>query len=82
MLVPLELVTVSAICAEAVSVPEVAVMVTVEVPGVAELLAAKLNKSVVAGGVVELAVTPLGNPVTDNVPMAADAVQVTVPLLP
>jgi hypothetical protein len=56
-------VTVSDRVVVAVSVPEVPVMVTVEVPGVAELLAANATAlAPVVGSVPNAAVTPLGKP--------------------
>jgi len=64
-------VTVSAIVVVAVSVPEVPVMVTVEVPTVADALAANVTTlEPVVGLVPNVAVTPLGKP---------DAARVTLP---
>jgi hypothetical protein len=65
-------VTVSAIVVDAVSVPEVPVIVTVDVPAVAVLLAVSVSTLLpVAGLVPNVAVTPAGNP---------DAARVTLPL--
>ena len=64
--------TVSAIVVLAVSEPEVPVMVTVEVPVVAELPAVKVTTLLpVVGLVPNAAVTPVGRP---------EAVSVTLPL--
>ena len=65
-------VTVSAMVVDDVSEPEVPVMVTVEVPVVAVLLAVKVTTLVpVVGLVPKVAVTPVGRP---------EAVSVTLPL--
>ena len=65
-------VTVSATVVDAVSVPDVPLMVTIEVPEVAELLAVKVRTLLpVAGLVPNAAVTPAGNP---------EAARVTLPL--
>ena len=67
-------VTVSATAVDAVSEPEVPVIVTVEFPAEAELLAANVTTLVpVAGLVPNVAVTPLGKP---------DAARVTAPVKP
>lgn len=56
-------VTVSAIVVDAISEPDVPVIVTVDVPAVAELLAANVTTlEPVAGFVPNVAVTPLGKP--------------------
>lgn len=66
--------TVSAIVVEAVSVPEVPVMVTVDVPVAAVLLAVSVSTlEPVVGLVPNAAVTPLGNP---------DAARVILPVNP
>lgn len=66
--------TVSTIDVLAVKVPELPLMVTVEVPAVAELLAANVTTLVpVVGLVPNVAVTPLGRP---------DAASVTLPVNP
>jgi hypothetical protein len=66
--------TVSATGVDAVSVPEVPVMVTVDIPAAAVLLAANVTTLVaVAGLVPNVAVTPLGKP---------DAARVTAPANP
>jgi hypothetical protein len=71
---PAAVLTVSAIVVEAVSVPEVPVMVTVDVPVVAVLLVVSVSTLVpVVGFVPNAAVTPLGNP---------DAARVTLPVNP
>jgi hypothetical protein len=65
---------VSAMVVDAVSVPEVPVMVTLEVPAAAVLLAANVTMLVaVAGFVPNVAVTPVGKP---------DAARVTAPVNP
>lgn len=67
-----ELLTVREIVALAVSEPEVPVIVTVDVPIVAELLAVNVTTLLpVVGLVPKLVVTPLGSP---------EAVRVTLPL--
>jgi len=69
-------------------VPEVPVIVTVDVPTVAVLLAVKVTTLVeVVGLVPKVAVTPAGNPEADNVTLPVnppDGVSVTVlvPLVP
>jgi hypothetical protein len=66
--------TLSATVVVAFSVPEVPVIVTVELPAVAELLAVRVNTLLpVVGLVPNAAVTPLGNP---------DAVSATLPVNP
>jgi hypothetical protein len=66
--------TVNAMVVLAVRLPEVPVMVTVDVPTVAELLAVSVSTlEAVAGLVPKDAVTPLGKPV---------AARVTLPLNP
>ena len=83
-----EPVTVSEIDVVAVRLPEVPVMVTVEVPVAAELLAVKVNTlEPVVGLVAKLAVTPEGRPVEARVtepvkPLAPVTVMVSVLLLP
>lgn len=63
--------TLSAMVVDAVSVPDVPVMVTVDVPAVAAALAVNINTLLpVAGLVPNVAVTPLGRP---------DAARVTLP---
>lgn len=80
--------TVSAIVVLAVKVPDVPVMVTVEVPVVAVLLAANVTALVpVAGLVPNVAVTPLGSPAAASVtapvkPPASVTAIVSVPLAP
>lgn len=70
----MEALTVSAMVVEAVTLPEVPVMVTVEVPVVAELLAVNVSTLVpVVGLVPNAAVTPVGRP---------DAARVTLPVNP
>ena len=72
--VKLGLVTVNATVVLAVRLPDVPLMVTVDVPTVAELLAVSVNTlDPVAGLVPKEAVTPLGRP---------DAARVTLPLNP
>src|ERR1700735_5706585 len=72
--VKLGLVTVNATVVLAVRLPEVPLIVTVEVPTVAELLAVSVSTlDAVAGFVPNDAVTPLGRP---------DAARVTLPLNP
>ena len=72
----------------AVSVPDVPVMVTVEVPAVAVLLAVKvITLLAVAGLVPNAAVTPVGKPVAARVtlpvnPFTGVTVTVSVPVLP
>lgn len=64
--------TVSAIVVDAVRLPEVPVMVTVEVPMVAAELAANVTTLLpVAGLVPKVAVTPLGKPVAASVTLPA-----------
>ena len=66
--------TVSVMEVDAVSDPEVPVMVTVEVPVVAVLLAASVSRLLpVVGFVAKVAVIPLGNP---------DATRFTLPVNP
>lgn len=72
--VQLPLVTVSAMVVDAVSVPDVPVMVTVDVPGVAVPLAVRYSTPVVGvGSGANEAVTPEGKP---------DAARDTVPVNP
>jgi hypothetical protein len=72
----------------AVRLPEVPVMVTVDVPAVAELLAVSVSTlEAVVGLVPKDAVTPLGKPEAANVtlplnPFAPVTVIVSVALLP
>jgi hypothetical protein len=80
--------TVSAMVVVAVSVPDVPVIVTVEVPVAAELLAASVRTLLpVVGLVPNEAVTPLGKPDAASVtlpvnPPTSVTVMVSVPLLP
>lgn len=80
--------TVSATEVDAVSVPEVPVIVTVDVPATAVLLAANVTTLVaVAGLVPNVAVTPLGKPDAARVtapvnPPASFTAIVSVPLVP
>ena len=80
--------TVRATVVVAVRVPELPVMVTVEFPTVAELLAVRVNTLLpVVGLVPKAAVTPLGNPVTASAtlpvkPPTSATVIVSVALLP
>lgn len=80
--------TVSAIVVEAVSVPEVPVIVTVDVPVVAVFVAVNVMPlAPVAGFVPKLAVTPVGRPVAVRVtlpvkPFAGVTVTVSVAVLP
>jgi hypothetical protein len=80
--------TVSAIVVLPVRLPDVPVMVTVEVPVVAELLAFSLSTlDAVVGFVPNEAVTPLGKPDAARVtlpvnPFRSATVMVSVPLLP
>src|SRR5271157_1519388 len=70
----LELVTVSAIAVLAITLPEVPVMVTVEVPAVAELLAVSVSTLLPpVGFALNAAVTPAGRP---------EPVRVTLPVNP
>ncbi len=72
--VKLGLVTVNATVVLAVRLPEVPLIVTVDVPTVAELLAVSVSTlDAVVGFVPNNAVTPLGRP---------DAARVTLPLNP
>ncbi len=65
---------VNAIVVLAVTVPEVPVMVTVDVPGAAELLAVSVSRlEVLVGLVANDAVTPVGRP---------EAARVTLPVNP
>jgi hypothetical protein len=74
VIVKLGAVTVSAIVVDAVIVPEVPVIVTIELPAVAEALAANVTTLLPAAGLVaNVAVTPLGKP---------DAAIVTAPAKP
>jgi hypothetical protein len=79
---------VRAMVVEAVSAPEVPVIVTVAVAGVAESLAVRVSTlDAVAGLVAKLAVTPAGRPVAASVtlpvnPFAGVTVTVSVALLP
>ena len=72
----------------AVSVPDVPVMITVEVPAVAVLPAVKVTTLLaVAGLVPKVAVTPLGKPVAASVTLplkglTSVTVTVLVPLAP
>jgi hypothetical protein len=81
-------VTVRLIVVDAVSVPEIPVMVTVDVPGVAVALAVSVSRLVpVVGLVPNAAVTPLGKPDATKLtlpvnPPASVTVMVSVPLLP
>jgi len=81
-------VTVSAIVVVAVRVPDVPVIVTVDDPVVAELLAASVSTLLpVVGLVPNEAVTPLGRPEAASVtlpvkPPTSVVVIVEVPLLP
>jgi hypothetical protein len=83
-----ELLTVSEIVALAVSEPEVPVIVTVDVPTVAELLAVNVTTLLpVVGLAPNAAVTPLGKPLAARVtfpvnPPAGVTVTVSVPLAP
>ncbi len=80
--------TVSEIVVEAVSVPEVPVIVTVDVPVVAVFVAVNVMPlAPVAGFVLKLAVTPVGRPVAVSVtlpvkPFAGVTVTVSVAVLP
>ncbi len=80
--------TVRAMVVDAVSVPEVPLMVTVGVPDAAALLAVSVSTlPPVVGLVPKAAVTPLGNPETASVTLPAngltsDTVMVSVALLP
>ena len=80
--------TVREIVVEFDKLPEVPVMVTVAVPVVAVLLAVSVNVLVVvAGFVLNVAVTPLGNPDADKVtlplkPFCGVTVIVLVPAVP
>jgi hypothetical protein len=82
------LLMVSAIVVLAVRLPEVPVMVTVDVPAVAELLAVSVRTlDAVVGLVPNKAVTPLGKPDAARVtlpmnPFRSATVTVSVPLLP
>ena len=70
----MELLTVTATVVLAVRLPEVPVIVTLDVPTVAELLAVSVSTlDAVVGFVPNDAVTPLGRP---------DAARVTLPLNP
>ena len=79
---------VSVIVVFAVRLPEVPLMVTVEVPAVAELLALSVSMlDAVVGFVPNEAVTPLGKPDAARVtlpvnPFRPATVMVSVPLLP
>jgi hypothetical protein len=85
---PVEEVTVSATVVDAVSVPEVPVMVTVAAPAVAVLLAVRVSTlEPVVGLVPNAAVTPVGNPDAARVTLPAKGltsvtVIVSVPLAP
>lgn len=80
-------VTVSAIVVVALRLPEVPVIVTVEVPAVAVLPAVRVSTLVeVVGLVAKAAVTPAGSPVAERVTLPANGltsvtVMVSVPLL-
>jgi hypothetical protein len=80
--------TVSAMVVDAVSVPEVPLMVTVWVPEAAELLAVSVSTLLpVVGLVPKAAVTPLGRPEAASVTLPAngltsDTMMVSVALLP
>ena len=82
------LLMVSAIVVLAVRVPEVPVIVTVDVPAVAELLAFSVSTlDALVGLVPNEAVTPLGKPDAARVklpvnPFRSATVMVSVPLLP
>jgi hypothetical protein len=73
---------------EVLNVPEVPVMVTVEVPAVAVLAAVKVTTLLlVVGLVANAAVTPVGNPVAANVTLPVKlfksvTVMVSVAVLP
>lgn len=79
---------VSAMVVEAVNVPDVPVIVTTEVPGVAELLAVNvITLLVVAGLVLNAAVTPLGKPDTASdtapvKPLTSVTAMVSLPVPP
>jgi hypothetical protein len=81
-------VTVSATFVVAVKLPDVPVMVTVDEPVAAELLAVRVRTlDFVAGLVANAAVTPLGNPDAASVtplvnPPASVTEMMSVPLLP
>jgi hypothetical protein len=81
-------VTVRAMEVVALSVPEVPVMVTVELPAVAELLAVNVITLVAVVGLVpNVAVTPAGRPLAANVTLPANGltsvtVIVSVPVAP
>ena len=85
--VPVEL-TVSAMVVDAVSVPEVPLMVIVEVPAAAVLLATNVTTLVpVVGLVPNVAVTPVGSPEAASVTLPLKGlisftVMVSVPLAP
>ena len=82
------LVTVNAIVVDAVSVPDVPLMVTIEVPAVAELLAANVTTLLpVVGFVPNVVVTPVGSPEVASVTLplkglTSFTVMVSVPLAP
>ena len=84
----LTLLTVNAMAVLAVRLPEVPVMVTVDVPGAAELLAATVSILDAAVGLaLNEAVTPVGRPEAARVtlplnPFRSATVTVSVPLLP
>jgi hypothetical protein len=79
---------VSAIVVEVLNVPEVPVIVTVEVPAVAVPVAVKVTTLLpVVGLVANAAVTPVGNPVAANVTLPVKlfrsvTVMVSVAVLP
>lgn len=81
-------VTVSAIVVDAEMLPELPVMVIVDVPAVAELLTDSLSTLVLAVGLVaNAAITPAGKPLTESVVLPlkqtpVPTVIVSVPLLP
>lgn len=72
--------TVRAIVVDALRVPDVAVIVTVDAPAVAVALAVNITKLVPAAGfVLKVTVTPVGSPVAARVALPANGlISVTV----